>query len=115
MAKVGSAKAESKVHGSKREDKAQENKTHGNKTHGNKRAKATKDISLKVRRNPSTLTSTPTTIALVAVSHRRQAIRQRSMAVSHRKQEIIKSETVATTKVVAVSPFYIIILSKGDY
>lgn len=110
MAKVGSAKAESKVHGSKREDKAQENKTHGNK-----RAKATKDISLKVRRNPSTLTSTPTTIALVAVSHRRQAIRQRSMEVSHRKQEIIKSETVATTKVVAVSPFYIIILSKGDY
>lgn len=110
MAKVGSAKAESKVHGSKREDKAQENKTHGNK-----RAKATKDISLKVRRNPSTLTSTPTTIALVAASHRRQAIRQRSMAVSHRKQEIIKSETVATTKVVAVSPFYIIILSKGDY
>lgn len=110
MAKVGNAKAESKVHGSKREDKAQENKTHGNK-----RAKATKDISLKVRRNPSTLTSTPTTIALVAVSHRRQAIRQRSMAVSHRKQEIIKSETVATTKVVAVSPFYIIILSKGDY
>lgn len=96
MAKVGSAKAESKVRGSKREDKAQENKTHGNK-----RAKATKDISLKVRRNPSTLTSTPTTIALVAVSHR--------------KQEIIKSETVATTKVVAVSPFYIIILSKGDY
>lgn len=110
MAKVGSAKAESKVHGSKREDKAQENKTHGNK-----RAKATKDISLKVRRNPSTLTSTPTTIAPVAASHRRQAIRQRSMAVSHRKQEIIKSETVATTKVVAVSPFYIIILSKGDY
>lgn len=37
------------------------------------------------------------------------------MAVSHRKQEIIKSETVATTKVVAVSPFYIIILSKVDY
>lgn len=110
MAKVGSAKAESKVHGSKREDKAQENKTHGNK-----RAKATKDISLKVRRNPSTLTSTPTTIALVAVSHRRQAIRQRSMAVSHRSLEIIKSETVATTKVVAVSPFYIIILSKVDY
>lgn len=110
MAKVGSAKAESKVRGSKREDKAQENKTHGNK-----RAKATKDISLKVRRNPSTLTSTPTTIALVAASHRRQAIRQRSMAVSHRKQEITKSETVATTKVVAVSPFYIIILSKGDY
>lgn len=110
MAKVGSAKAESKVHGSKREDKAQENKTHGNK-----RAKATKDISLKVRRNPSTLTSTPTTIALVAASHRRQAIRQRCMAVSHRQQEIIKSETVATTKVVAVSPFYIIILSKGDY
>lgn len=110
MAKVGSAKAESKVHGSKKEDKAQENKTHGNK-----RAKATKDISLKVRRNPSTLTSTPTTIALVAASHRRQAIRQRSMAVSHRQQEIIKSETVATTKVVAVSPFYIIILSKGDY
>lgn len=96
MAKVGSAKAESKVHGSKMEDKAQENKTHGNK-----RAKATKDISLKVRRNPSTITSTPTTIALVAVSHRRQAI--------------IKSETVATTKVVAVSPFYIIILSKVDY
>ena len=84
MAKVGSAKAESKVHGSKREDKAQENKTHGSL-----RAKATKDISLKVRRNPSTQTSTPTTIALVAVSHRRQAIRQRSMAVSHRKQEII--------------------------
>lgn len=110
MAKVGSAKAESKVHGSKMEDKAQENKTHGSL-----RAKATKDISLKVRRNPSTLTSTPTTIALVAVSHRRQAIRQRSMAVSHCKQEIIKSETVATTKVVAVSPFYIIILSKGDY
>lgn len=110
MAKVGSAKAESKVHGSKMEDKAQENKTHGSL-----RAKATKDISLKVRRNPSTLTSTPTTIALVAASHRRQAIRQRSMAVSHRKQEIIKSETVATTKVVAVSPFYIIILSKGDY
>lgn len=110
MAKVGSAKAESKVRGSKREDKAQENKTHGSL-----RVKATKDISLKVRRNPSTLTSTPTTIALVAVSHRRQAIRQRSMAVSHRKQEIIKSETVATTKVVAVSPFYIIILSKGDY
>lgn len=110
MAKVGSAKAESKVHGSKREDKAQENKTHGSL-----RAKATKYISLKVRRNPSTLTSTPTTIALVAVSHRRQAIRQRSMAVSHRKQEIIKSETVATTKVVAVSPFYIIILSKVDY
>lgn len=110
MAKVGSAKAESKVRGSKREDKAQENKTHGSL-----RAKATKDISLKVRRNPSTLTSTPTTIALVAVSHRRQAIRQRSIAVSHRKQEIIKSETVATTKVVAVSPFYIIILSKGDY
>lgn len=96
MAKVGSAKAESKVRGSKMEDKAQENKTHGNK-----RAKATKDISLKVRRNPSTLTSTQTTIALVAVSHR--------------KQEIIKSETVATTKVVAVSPFYIIILSKFDY
>ena len=110
MAKVGSAKAESKVHGSKREDKAQENKNHGSL-----RAKATKDISLKVRRNPSTLTSTPTTIALVAVSLRRQAIRQRSMAVSHRKQEIIKSETVATTKVVAVSPFYIIILSKFDY
>lgn len=110
MAKVGSAKAESKVHGSKMEDKAQENKTHGSL-----RAKATKDISLKVRRNPSTLTSTPTTIALVAASHRRQAIRQRSMAVSHRQQEIIKSETVATTKVVAVSPFYIIILSKGDY
>lgn len=110
MAKFGSAKAESKVHGSKMEDKAQENKTHGSL-----RAKATKDISLKVRRNPSTLTSTPTTIALVAASHRRQAIRQRSMAVSHRKQEIIKSETVATTKVVAVSPFYIIILSKGDY
>lgn len=112
MAKVGSAKAESKVHGSKMEDKAQENKTHGNK-----RAKATKDISLKVRRNPSTLTSTPTTIALVAASHRRQAIRQRSMAVSlsHRRQEIIKSETVATTKVVAVSPFYIIIKSKFDY
>ena len=91
-------------------DKPQENKTRGNK-----RAKATKDISLKVRRNPSTLTSTPTTIALVAVSHRRQAIRPRSMAVSHRSLEIIKSETVATTKVVAVSPFYIIIQSKVDY
>ena len=37
------------------------------------------------------------------------------MAVSHRSLEIIKSETVATTKVVAVSPFYIIILSKFDY
>lgn len=34
------------------------------------------------------------------------------MAVSHRSLEIIKSETVATTKVVAVSPFYIIILSR---